>query len=533
VQASSIARKNHPKWLCFRFQGDGASLPREARRRVTRCRLLDEHPDWLEPPNLVAYYPLGRFDGTCCPCLEHQPPTPYATLQSCSSRLALWRDARKRASFSGSISAGEAIYVEGLGKSPSPGAEKILWEYAWDGGTRVITNAFTVLSQRLYPDVDFDGDVDAVDKALRSSLPPAYGWVASVAESAVGGTRTIACSDARGRTVVVEPIAHGVRITVRKTAGDELEHVWEIANVGGSPGEIAFKRISRRDNVMYRGDGAPYPSPSWACFDNIAQTSGQVLRTDTLDDGPHGVLREERIVRDAAGAILSRDIAESRRFGCGQDATLRQTYHATLGLEPDGEPGLVEDHATYWTDDAHPRRNGRPRLVWGESRPRSYQAWDDEGREILRLDQFDGSEVPWLLANWAAPSDLSDLSDHPGLAAIATVSDYAPLAGDSNPLAALDSVRTESRHLVRDGAATCIGRTWFIHTVGTDTVDRAFATVKTVRARAPDAAFGDPGNAVSTATRFDTDAPGIPLLHRARSRIKSPTATSSVARWRR
>ncbi|MGI6494683.1 MAG: RHS repeat-associated core domain-containing protein [Kiritimatiellia bacterium] len=340
---------------------------------------------------------------------------------------------------------------------------------------------------------------------------------AAVAESAAGGTRTIACSDARGRTVVVEPIAHGVRITVRKTAGDELEHVWEIANVGGSPRQVAFKKISRRDNVMrdvvysYRGDG------EWACFDNISQLSEQVLRTDTLDDGPHGVLREERIVRDAAGAILSRDVAESRRFGCGQDATLRQTYHATLGLEPDGEPGLVEDHATCWEDDAHPRRNGRPRLVWGESRPWSYQAWDDEGREILRLDQFDGSEVPWLLSNWAAPSDLSDLSDHPGLAAIATVSDYAPLPGDDNPLAALDSVRTESRHLVRDGAAACIGRTWHVHTVGTDTVDRAFATVKTIRACSPTAAFDDPGNAVSTATRFDADAPGIPLLLRGRT----------------
>ncbi|MGI6495979.1 MAG: hypothetical protein ACOX5G_07810 [Kiritimatiellia bacterium] len=266
-----------------------------------------------------------------------------------------------------------------------------------------------------------------------------------------------------------------------------------------------------RDVVYsYRGDG------EWACFDNIAQTSEQVIRTDTLDDGPHGVLREERIVRDAAGAILSRDVAESRRFGCGQDATLRQTYHATLGLEPDGAPGLVEDHASYWTDDAHPRRNGRPRLVWGESRPWSYQAWDAEGREILRLDPLDGSAAPLDFVDQSDPTDLTDLSDFPTITAIATVSDYAPLAGDSNPPAALDSVRTESRHLVRDGAATCIGRTWHVHTVGTDTVGRAFATVKTIRACSPTAAFDDPGNAVSTATRFDADAPGIPLLLRGR-----------------
>ncbi|MGI6495970.1 MAG: hypothetical protein ACOX5G_07755, partial [Kiritimatiellia bacterium] len=335
------------------------------------------------------------------------------------------------------------------------------------------------------------------------------------------GLSLVTCSDVRGRTAAIDPIPHGVRITVRKTAGNTLEHVWEIANIDGSPGEIEFKKISRLNNIMRDvvytyTEGEGEDPPSWVCFDNIAQTSEQVLRTDTLNDGPHGVLREERIVRDAAGAILSRDVAESRRFGYGRNATLRQTYHATLGLKPDGAPGLVEDYASYWTDSAHPRRNGRPRLVRGESRPWSYQAWDAEGREILRLDQLDGSAIPEQFADWAAPSDLADLSDFPTITAIATVSDYTPLPGDSNPLAALDSVRTESRHLVRNGAATCIGRTWFIHTVGTDAAGRAFATVKTIRARAPDAALDDPGNAVSTATRFDTDAPGIPLLLRGR-----------------
>ncbi|MGI5870375.1 MAG: RHS repeat-associated core domain-containing protein, partial [Kiritimatiellia bacterium] len=128
----------------------------------------------------------------------------------------------------------------------------------------------------------------------------------------------------------------------------------------------------------------------------------------------------------------------------------------------------------------------------------------------------DGSAIPEQFADWAAPSDLADLAGWPWITAIATVSDYTPLPGDDNPLAALDSVRTESRHLVRNGAATCIGRTWFIHTVGTDAAGRAFATVKTIRACSPSAALDDPGNAVSTSTRFDADAPGIPLLLRGR-----------------
>ncbi|MGI6496009.1 MAG: hypothetical protein ACOX5G_07965 [Kiritimatiellia bacterium] len=258
----------YPKWLCFQFQDDDASLPREIWRCVTRCRFVDNPPDWLEPMlspdclcgcvpggpagtalpvnnddddasvsedkndssmpvadnDLMPVCPLGRYDGTCCPCIEHQPPTPYATLRSRSSRLELWRDARKRASFSGSISAGEAIYVEGLGKSPSPGAEKILWEYAWDGGTRVITNVFTVLSQRLYPDVDFDGDVDAVDKALRSSLPPEHGWVVSVASNAFRKVQL--------RTDVGLPGAH-----VLALSGHGGFRVWRSANPapGASP----------------------------------------------------------------------------------------------------------------------------------------------------------------------------------------------------------------------------------------------------------------------------------------------------------
>ena len=149
-------------------------------------------------------------------------------------------------------------------------------------------------------------------------------------------------------------------------------------------------------------DGAS--SPSWTRRDNIARSSELVKREDGLNDPHTGHLQETRIVRDAAGAVLSHEATGSRRFGVGQKAVLREVCHATLGLQSYGEWGLIEDSATYWTDEDRPRRNGRPRLVWGESRPWSYQAWGSEGREILRLDQHDGSEVP---------SDMSDISDLP------------------------------------------------------------------------------------------------------------------------
>ena len=336
---------------------------------------------------------------------------------------------------------------------------------------------------------------------------------AAITDTTAGGIRTVACSDARGRTAVIEPIANGVRVTLRKTADNALEHTWEIVNEDGDSARMRLRKISRLDNLMRdvayicMGDG------EWWRFDHIAQASEWATLDDSLNSGADGVLREERIVRDAANVVLSHEIVESSRFGFGQNAVLRETYHATLGLKPDGEPGWVEDFATYWADDANPRRNGLPRLVRGESRPWSYQAWDAEGREILRLDQYDGSEVP---SDMSDLSDLSDLSNYPTITALATVSDYAPLPGDSGDGADIDSVRTESRHLVRGGVSTLIGRTWWIYTHGTDGNGRATVTVQTIRAGLQTAALGDPGNAVSTETRYDADADGIPLLLRGR-----------------
>ncbi len=340
---------------------------------------------------------------------------------------------------------------------------------------------------------------------------------AAITDTTVGGVRTVVCSDTRGRTAVIEPIANGVRVTLRKTADNSLEHIWEIINVDGDPNEIQLRKISRLDNDMrdvtyeYRGDGVP--SPSWTRVDNISQSSEQIIRTDGLNDPESGILHEARIVRDVNNAILSHTVTESRRYGFGESAVIREIYHAVLSFDEN----WVEDSATYWEDTENRRINGRPRLIWGESRPWSYQTYDTEGRERLRLDQWDGSAVPMELSDLSDPSDLSDLSDFPDLTAIATVSDYTPLPGDSSHGNDLDAVRTESRYLVRNGTPTQIGRTWHVYTHGTDTFGRATVTVQTIRAGSQEAAIGDPGNAVSSRTSFDNDAAGIPLLLHGRS----------------
>ena len=136
----------------------------------------------LADNDLVSYYPLGKYDGTCCPCPEHAANgvASSATLVSDSSNLRLWLDASKSNAFSGTINAGEAIYIEGLAKSSAVNGEELVWQYTKDGETHCFTNAFTILSQRIFADLDFDGDVDETDMALHPALSPEHGWVMPV-----------------------------------------------------------------------------------------------------------------------------------------------------------------------------------------------------------------------------------------------------------------------------------------------------------------------------------------------------------------
>ncbi|MGI5870401.1 MAG: hypothetical protein ACOX9C_13285, partial [Kiritimatiellia bacterium] len=175
--------------------------------------------------DLALYRPLGRYTGECCPCPEHrvEGPARVATLRSLSPRLALWRNADKTDVFTGTVSAGETLYVEGLGKSASPGAEAIVWEYGRDGQTHVFSDAFTVLSQRLFPDVDFDGDVDASDKAAAGTLDPSVGWLLPPASNV--------CRKVQLRTDVDLPGMH-----VLSLSRDSTARVWRTRHP--APGDV-------------------------------------------------------------------------------------------------------------------------------------------------------------------------------------------------------------------------------------------------------------------------------------------------------
>ena len=334
---------------------------------------------------------------------------------------------------------------------------------------------------------------------------------AQVSDTTSGGVRTIVCGDNRGRTLSVQPITDGIEVTITETASGKLEHTWRILNVNGSASHIRLWKISRLDNTM-SDDTYVYNDGDWTKFDNISQTSEELVATG--DVNADGWKREERVLRDANSTLLSHTITESERLGSFANAVLRETYRA----ERSWGDNWNESFASYYTDNDNPKRNGNVRLVWGNARAWRFSAYDAEGRTTLTLDQYDGSGCP----NW--PLEYMDADAFDGIdvinwlqshwfTAIATVSDYTPLAGDDDSPDDADKPRTVSRYLVDNGTVTLIGRVWTRYTHG---VANGYATVteETITAGAQNAAISDVRNARRTETRYDSDAPGIPLMLR-------------------
>ncbi|HQQ92844.1 MAG TPA: hypothetical protein PLU38_13365, partial [Kiritimatiellia bacterium] len=60
--------------------------------------------------------------------------------------------------------------------------DRIVWRWT-DENNRVhrVTNAFTVLSVRLFGDVNLDGEVNAADRSLHPGLSPETGWAVPAA----------------------------------------------------------------------------------------------------------------------------------------------------------------------------------------------------------------------------------------------------------------------------------------------------------------------------------------------------------------
>lgn len=323
---------------------------------------------------------------------------------------------------------------------------------------------------------------------------------AVVSDGTTNDIRTISCSDVRGRTLALSPVENGVRIAVLNTASGTLEHTWDIVNENGSASRIRLTETSRLGNTLsdalFVHDGT-----DWHRIDPIANTL-ETLRTENLlDDSWEPRLVEERVLADATDTnlVYSHTLTTSRRFG----DRLRETER----IEDAGTPFEKRSCASYWEDGG--RRAGQPRLVAGDARAWSWADYDTLGRPVLRFEQLNGSPCP---------SDSTDYSlQNPpwNAAATAIVSDYAPLAGDSNDTNDLSAVRTQSRYRLEDGTPTLVARTWNVY-ARTQTNGWPALVVRTERAASQGATFGAPNNAVSISVSIDPDAPGVPLLLRGR-----------------
>ena len=326
---------------------------------------------------------------------------------------------------------------------------------------------------------------------------------AYVGTSHDGATTTFACYDNRGRDIVLAPIADGVRLSVRDHVSQTLDDVWEVTNENGDTNRVRIVQISRLDNVM-SDETFVYDEGIWSKTDNITGIREVLERTDRLNDPTDGQVRETRTKFDRDGNRLDRTYVESSRIGAFASAVIRETY-----WENDSGDNVRWRRATYWDDPQHHDRHGQVKLLWGNCVSWEYHDWTSGGFERLRVEQRNGSALPTVFPSVAGNGLLQNIV---GLAdATVTVFDYAPVAGDDRNGHDNGKVRCETRYVVRNGHATCIGKTWHCYTHSTD--GNGYETIKDETWRAANS-FADrfsPGNAYSYTVTYDNADPYLPL----------------------
>ena len=323
-----------------------------------------------------------------------------------------------------------------------------------------------------------------------------------------------ACDGERGRDIHVRQDGNGVLLTVRDHATGRLEHTWQIGNVDGSSSRVRFRQISRLGNPMqdatFDWDAS---KGSWSKSDGISGLREEVEVDDRLSDDGSPTLVETRTRSDAEGTFLVRTVREWSRLGSASRAVLREVRRREQRFDPGAGEWIDvnESTADYWGEEACAAKFGKARLVSGSDRAWEFHDYDGEGREVLRVEQRNGSSVPdsfpWLDGDGALQIPLG-FGD-----AFVTVFDYAPHAGDAGAADDADLPRTETRYAVKDGNATLTARTWRRYTHPTSS---GIPCVKceTWRAASQDASFGDAGNAQSYTVVYDEYAAGVPLAAR-------------------
>ena len=320
---------------------------------------------------------------------------------------------------------------------------------------------------------------------------------AHVADTTSNNVRTVVCSDRGGLTLAVEPIDGGVRIVSTFTASGESNRTWRITREGGA---MRFRKYSAGGNLMSDVSYAPTDG-AWSVTDNVSGRTDTTRSTGNTLTWNLGYRRTVETVAACGGVTGSHVRVVSEAVGPLGEAVLRETERREKRADGSWTVACV----SYW-EDGGSRRQGQPRLVWGDDRSWSWTDYDELGREVLRLDQRDGAPVP---------EDLEySLTSLPSVAAFATVLNYTPHAGDSVHADDRERPRTVSRYAVAEGAATLLARTWRRYVRGTAPDGLPTVAETTIRAASPNAPMEDPGNAVSTVVRYDAESSVVPYLLR-------------------
>lgn len=326
---------------------------------------------------------------------------------------------------------------------------------------------------------------------------------AGASDVETAGTRTVS-SISGGTRVAMSEISDGVRLSVEDILGG-TNHVWEISNTAVTGGGIRVRKLdisgaALEDSTFTLDDG------TWSRTDALAGLVETLQREDHLDEG--GVERETRSVFDGSGMTLSETVKEYRLIGNLANAVLRETR----SVENSGL-GEIVSTATYWCDEANPRRHGRLKLMTDDRTGWQYHDWNSFGDEILRVETLEASSVPATMPSLAGDF-LTNLEDVE--LAEATVFGYEPYPGDGCEVEDSSKPRTVTRYVICNSEAKMVARSWHRYTRGTC---MGFATIKkeTWRACRADASIDDPLNAYSYEELFDKNGVGTPISLRGRT----------------
>ncbi len=323
---------------------------------------------------------------------------------------------------------------------------------------------------------------------------------AQITTSCRDGVYRIVCDDNRGRDIRAMNISNGIRIEIYQTANESLEHVWELTNFNIDQNTtFRVRKISRLANIMRDMTYRHMEDGSWERIDHITGTKETLVKEDRLSRPLYGTLTETRSLTEIdSGKKLSQVITKSLRVGSGHNACVREIHREEWSAP--GAPVRTRQFS-YWEDSEHLGRHGKRRSTYGDDQPWCYQTYDDDGREIMRVDQWNGSLFP---VDQFESNDIyfryipKTIETLPvGLTAKITLSNYTPLGEDDvNREVDFYKPRMQETYLLENGVLTLLSRTWFVITPAGNQLSPQTKTV-TIRAGAPDAGINDPRNAVS------------------------------------